>query len=389
MKNTNKNIEYVLPVGWHKRTPIAFMLVMGILSLTTVLLCSGFAEQLKLNEIFSYFAVLLFFLYGGKKPAILKPSIRTATTIIVCLFVILAVINYDAKHRQLINLCSTFGMAIFVQIFSRIKWETKNFRKLGLLWGVCSIFAGYLLMPGHIFDGWNSNSISGLYPVFVISACSFRVVENKLRWVYIGILFALFLGITSQLENRSTLIATLLLFGLMIFPVFVKNRKLFRMLYVCIILVNLLIPILNSIVANMDLFKDFIGTTSEMTASGKTGESGFNGREELWQMSMLLQGEHPLFGLCGIRLFYPHNFSMDILNNFGWIGYVIFYILLISVLEFSYREGSKYNIFLVGFMCVIFLNTFENMFTCCDYMQFFVYCLPAIALRVNRKLVVK
>ena len=214
-------------------------------------------------------------------------------------------------------------------------------------------------------------------------------MEKKLKWVYIGILFILFVGITSQLENRSTLIATLLLLLLIIYPIFNKNRKLFRMLYVGIILVNLLIPILNSMVANTDLFKDLIGTTSEMTATGKTGESAFNGREELWQMSMLLQDKNPLFGLCGIRLFYPHNFSMDILNIFGWIGYMTFYVLLISVLEYAYSEGSKYNIFLVGFVCVIFLNTFENMFTCCDYMQFFVYCIPAIALRVNQKLIAK
>lgn len=386
MKN---KIEYMLPPSRHKSTTIFFMFVMGLLSLTTVFLCSGFAGLFKLNEILSYLAIVLFALYMKKGKAILKPSICTATTLIVCLFVMLVVINYDGKHRQLVNLCSTFGIVFFVKIFSRIKWETKNYGKLGLLWGVCAVFVGYLLMPGHIFDGWNSNSISSMFPVFVISACSFRVMEKKLKWVYIGILFILFVGITSQLENRSTLIATLLLLLLIIYPIFNKNRKLFRMLYVGIILVNLLIPILNSMVANTDLFKDLIGTTSEMTATGKTGESAFNGREELWQMSMLLQDKNPLFGLCGIRLFYPHNFSMDILNIFGWIGYMTFYVLLISVLEYAYSEGSKYNIFLVGFVCVIFLNTFENMFTCCDYMQFFVYCIPAIALRVNQKLIAK
>lgn len=384
-----KKIEYILPSNKHKKTTFIFLLAISLLSLSTVLLCSGFAGQLKLNEMFSYIAVVLFILFANKGCTILKPSIRIASILAVALMAVLAMVNYDGRYRQLINLCSTFGIVLFVQMFERIKWENKNFKSIGICWGICAVVIGYLLIPGHIFGGWNSNSISCMFSVFAISACSFWVMDTKFRWGYIGVLFLLFFGITSQLENRSTLIATLLLLCLLTTPLFVKNKRLFRILYISVILVNLLLPIMNSIVENMGVFQDLIGTTSEMTASGKTGASGFNGREELWQMSMLLQEENPIFGMCGIRLFYPHNFSMDILNIFGRVGYVTFYVLLISVLENAYREGSKYNIFLVGFVCVIFLNTFENMFTCCDYMQFFVYCLPAIALRVNRKLVVK
>ena len=153
------------------------------------------------------------------------------------------------------------------------------------------------------------------------------------------------------------------------------------------ILVNLLIPFLNDVIADMDAFKSLLGEVAEMTQSGKMGESSFNGREELWKWSITLQNESPLFGRYGVRPFYPHNFSMDLLNNFGWVGYITFYALLISVLEYAYREGSKYNVFLVGFMSVIFLNTFENVFVCCGYMQFFVWVLPAITIRINQRLV--
>ena len=113
MKN---KIEYMLPPSRHKSTTIFFMFVMGLLSLTTVFLCSGFAGLFKLNEILSYLAIVLFALYMKKGKAILKPSICTATTLIVCLFVMLVVINYDGKHRQLVNLCSTFGIVFFVKI---------------------------------------------------------------------------------------------------------------------------------------------------------------------------------------------------------------------------------------------------------------------------------
>lgn len=386
MKRNKK--KYVLPYTCSQKVTPLFLLVMGLLSVSTTFLLSGLAGNMMINEILCYLSLFLFCIYAKKGNVILNNKVKAFVIFSIITMALLLLINYESNSSQLINLTSTFGIVLFVQMFSSVCWERKDLLKLGLFWGGCTIVVGYLLLPGHIFEGWNTNSISSMFPVFVISACCLWVSDVKRRFLYIGALFILFFGIASSLDNRSALIATLA-FGLfMIIPPFAQKRKYFRMLYIGIILINVLLPMLNTIIGSLDVFQDLIGATSEMTESDKVGYSSFNGREELWQLSLMIQAKNPLFGQYGVRLFYPHNFSMDLLNEFGWIGYITFFVMVVSILEYSYREGSKYNVFLVGFILVIFLNTFENMFTCCGYMQFFVYCLPAIALRINQRLVI-
>ena len=384
---SNKEIQFRLARRVKQKTTLSFIVMISILSVSTVFLTSSIASVLNLNEALSYLAILLFILMYHRTIHILSPNVKIFTSIAIALMAILAFMNYKGEADQLIQLVSTFGVVSFVELFCLFKWESKDLFKLGLILSLLTLLISYLLLPGHMLQGWNSNSVSAAFPMFVMSICLLWVSNHKFRLLVVGVIFFMFLFFVSQLENRSTLIATLFLGLMVVIPWFCRNKSFFRYFYIVVILLNLLIPFLNDVIADMDVFKSFLGEVAEMTQSGKMGESSFNGREELWKWSIALQNESPLFGRYGVRPFYPHNFSMDLLNNFGWVGYITFYALLISVLEYAYREGSKYNVFLIGFMSVIFLNTFENVFVCCGYMQFFVWVLPAIAIRINQRLV--
>lgn len=384
---SNKNIQFSFDRWEEQKTPLSFIVVIAALSVSTIFLTSGIADAFKLNEKLSYLAILLFVLMYHRTICILSPNVKSITLATVALVAILVFMNYNSNATQLIQLVSTFGIVSFVELFCLFKWESKDLFKLGLTLSLLTLLVSYLLLPGHMLQGWNSNSVSAAFPMFVMSICLLWVSDHKLRLFVAGGIFFIFLSLVSQLENRSTLMATLFLGLTVVVPLFCRNKTIFRCFYIVVILVNLLIPFLNDVIADMDVFKSLLGEVAEMTQSGKMGGSSFNGREELWEWSIDLQNESPLFGCYGVRPFYPHNFSMDLLNNFGWVGYITFYIMLISVLEFAYREGSKYNVFLVGLMSVIFLNTFENSFTCCGYLQFFVWVLPAIAIRINHRLI--
>lgn len=387
MSARRNDINYKLPVGIKQKTPLWFIAVLCLLSFSTVFFASGLANQIKLNERVCYLSIFAFLFWGGSGAPILKPIERYTTVFMVAVMSLLAFLNYDSRAYQLIQLTSTFGMVLFVHLFCRIAWEEKNYSLMGIAISIVTIIFAFLLSPGRLFSGWNPNSIAGTFPLFAMAACMFLVSEYKWKWIYMIVLFLIYISQTLQLANRSTLIAIIAFLIILITKEFTQNKYLFRLLYVGIILLNVLLPFFNLIFSDMGGIHDLIGSVSEMTDVTKMDVSAFNGREDLWLTSIEIQKRNPLFGTFGIRPLYPHNFSMDLLNNFGWVGYLTFISLFVSVLEYAYLEGSKYNIFLVGFLAVLFLNTFENMFTCCNYMEFFVYCLPAITIRMNQRLI--
>jgi hypothetical protein len=89
-------------------------------------------------------------------------------------------------------------------------------------------------------------------------------------------------------------------------------------------------------------------------------------------------------GAAGMRPVYLHNFSMDVLSEFGWIGWSTFVLMLVMLFEKCFNESNfRANIFLLAMVCFIVLNTFENALFANGAFSILPYFFFAIAWRLK------
>ena len=184
------------------------------------------------------------------------------------------------------------------------------------------------------------------------------------------------------LQNRSALLACLLIGFFMLYHRFVYRKNWFRCIYIGGLTVNLLLPLINSVLVKMPGFQKIL-SISELL-SGKEGV-GINGRERLWKMALTIANDSPIFGNGGYREIYSHNFSMDVLQEWGWLAYITYIAIVIALMELSFKENSKYNLYLLGFVSLVLMNTFENGLVSNGGFSVLAYMLISLAYCFNWK----
>jgi len=184
------------------------------------------------------------------------------------------------------------------------------------------------------------------------------------------------------LQNRSALLACLLIGFFMLYHRFVYRKNWFRCIYIGGLTVNLLLPLINSVLVKMPGFQKIL-SISELL-SGKEGV-GINGRERLWEMALTIANDSPIFGNGGYREIYSHNFSMDVLQEWGWLAYITYIAIVIALMELSFKENSKYNLYLLGFVSLVLMNTFENGLVSNGGFSVLAYMLISLAYCFNWK----
>lgn len=361
---------------------ILLILIAGFLNIFSV---SGAAIEMHFNDYVIWISplILCWVAYKTRYQTILPSWLQTVAAIIVGIFLVLAISDYEPKAKQFLNLLTVFGIVLWVRLFSILKWKDVNLFQLGVTSGIFAIILINFLLPGNIWSGWSGNSAIGMLPMMMLGICCVWCSGHRHKKIFAVLLMLIPVWEVSQLENRSSLFSLLLLAIVIVSDFCIKKRKWFRVFYISLLLGNILIPIFNEMVSNMDLFKDVLDIGEEMT--GKTSQdAAFNERDFLWAAAFKHLEIHPFFGLAGVRPFYSHNFSTDVLMEFGLIGWILFMVMMVFVMEKSFKEGSKYNLFLIAVACLMLMDTFENMLAGNDFFTIFTYCLPAAALVLNQ-----
>lgn len=363
-----------------KKSSIGFIAIVLLLAFSNVFAPSGAANALHFSERLSMVTLVgMLWLATKNMPPILENRWNGLCTVSVVLIAVLSALNYEQKAMQLCNLVVTFGVVFWVQLFSMMKWECRNLFSLGIAVCMLGYFLNYQFLPGQAWSGWNPNSSIGVVPIMFFGLACLWCSDNKYaHWLTIPIVL-IYSSIISTLNNRSAFYAVVAFCLLVLLRKPVLCKKWFRVTYLSIIILNVAVPYFNSSIAESDFFTDIIGAS--FVGADK---DGFNGRESLWEMAAMYNAENPIFGLFGVRPIYPHNFSMDLLVEYGWLGWLTFYGMVVAIMEKVYRKNSRYNVFAIAFVSVIFLNTFENVFSCCNMFVVFTYMLPAVALCIHR-----
>ena len=129
--------------------------------------------------------------------------------------------------------------------------------------------------------------------------------------------------------------------------------------------------------AKLSVFREIIGL-----ADISKGEKLFNGREDLWNHVISQINRNPLYGTGGIRDLYTHNLALDVLTQYGWLGWVSFIAMVVYLIEVSYQRNC---IFLYGFVLLFVLNTYENALVGNGFFTIFPYLLVAIAWNLKKQ----
>lgn len=364
-----------------KKTSLTFMVIVLLLAFSNVFAASGAANAIHFSERLSAIALLVMLWLSTKSmPPILENRWYGFCVASVVLMAVLSIMNYNAKAMQLCNMVTTFGIVFWVQLFSMMKWEDRNLFSLGIAVCLLGYFLNYQFLPGQAWSGWNPNSSIGVVPIMFFGVACIWCSDYKFAHIVAVPIVILYSSIISTLNNRSAFYAVVAFCLLVLLRKPVLKRNWYRVVYFSIILLNVAVPLFNTFIVGSDFFNEIIGSSS--VGAEKMG--GFNGREKLWAMAVMYNAKSPMFGMYGVRPIYPHNFSMDLLIEYGWLGWLTCFGMVVAIMEKVFRENSRYNVFAIAFVSVVFLNTFENVFSCCNMFVVFTYMLPAVALCIHR-----
>lgn len=351
-----------------------FIIGMMIFAFSNIFAISGYAYSLSYNQ-FATFAALVVLLFFVLSKCQQKGSLSTVdfVAIIVCFVYLLLALFFWESMYQLTNIVTLFAMPLWVKIFSAIKWDKNKYFWVGSVMSTYSILMIFMFLPGSLLSGWNPNSSICIIPTLFFGLTCLKLSEYKWKkWFILAIALAA-IYLLLQLENRSAFLALILFLVMLFFDKLHQNKIGFRVFYITIIVFNVLLPLFFEFATEMRVFEVVSNWLMEVF-----DKSGLNGREDLWALAIKRIGKRPWFGTFGYRTTYFHNFSLDILTQFGWIGWIIYVASLIFILERGFEKNNPKNLFLIGFLCLIFLNTFESVLFANNYFMPFTYLLLGI-----------
>lgn len=371
--STGNNDEMIFEIS-----PGTLFVGVIVFALTNIFVVSGVAQLINFNHIIGWTAVLCLFMFGSKftkEYCFAKPSLNLFYYFTLILWAAYIILNY-VNSNQIVNFVTLFGLPFFVCILASLNWNNLNYLNTGITLNILACLLVWLFLPGHILSGWNSNSPIFIVPIMLFGLSCIAITNYSHKRMLILLMAVLDAFLILQLSNRSALLAICLFFGGYIFPKIYKNKLYFIISLTALIVFNVAAPLFQEIVVNSDVYKNAIN----ITASSVEKSGGLNGREGLWFMALKVIDLHPLFGNYGSRYLgiYFHNFSLDILIQFGWVGWTAFFSMLIYIMMKCFMPGSSINIFLWGFVCLLLLNTFENAMVCNEYFAVFPYLLLAV-----------
>lgn len=367
-----------------KRTNNALVGLLFGGAILTIIAVSGWGQSIMISEImsvaFAFIAVIYTLLPHKKIPPMGKWI--SSFVLISCYVIAISIMLSEFKMYKIVNFTSLFGLLIGTGIISEFKWEHINMYRSGIMLSLFALVVIYLFLPGHLLHGWNANSTIFIIPIlFLGMALIYCSVENSVRTRLFSFYCCALMGflLIHSLDNRSSLLALSLFSIIPLCPRILNSRKWFRIIYITIIAMGVIIPFFQDYIANTGIFQNLIQLTSEKKAGG------FNGREELWHQAVELIGENPVIGKGGWRVIYFHNFSLDVLIQYGWLGWMAFNAIVISLLERCFVPGSRHNVFLYAFIILLLMNTYENAFLANNFFTIFPYFLTGIAWRYAKQ----
>lgn len=316
--------------------PIKAWVIFFVFAISNVFSLSGFFTNFSLVWWLSLVSVpLLLYTLLKSEETLLSPMFSLFTTL-VCILMAMSMLFQWKRDFQLANYVTYLGIIGWVVYFNKLNLQQYKLEGLAIVLMLFGIACSYLFLPNQILGGWNSNSSISSIPIALIGILILWLSDNKKQKVLSIIGLTILCDFVMLLQNRSALLACLVIGFFMLYHRFVYRKNWFRCIYIGGLTINLLLPLINSVLVKMPGFQEILSISEQL--SGKEG-AGINGRERLWEMALTIANDSPIFGNGGYREIYPHNFSMDVLQEWGWLAYITYIAIVIALMELSFKEN--------------------------------------------------
>ena len=264
--------------------------------------------------------------------------IRCSTIIVFCLFV-------DVLFRYNLNISEyvyNYFLYGFISLFFIA--YVRDFRSVlyffsiiasvnGLIYLFDPVLNDYNLSGGYMQFGFNS-----LMPAFAGAVLLVYYFKKKWAWFLI-ITFLIFLFVFA---NKGAFLCALLI--LLFAHLYIKNQGKVKFMplmvaacVICLIMINIksLIGFGFDIARLLGISDTYALRTFEAMFTGSE-DMVFNARYEVWEEAIKMIEQKPLFG-WGVGWFeqysiqpYPHNFVLEFLVDYGWLGTFVFIIIFMN-----------------------------------------------------------
>ena len=251
-----------------------------------------------------------------------------------------------------------WSIAIFtpltISLFAYGGYENEFVTRSLTVSSIFSILVILLRSKGVILINWNPNSI-GMFCAYAIvgiiipCTCSKSIVKKVASYI------VFILGIVGMLMldcRNNIIIFMLALILCTLFRNVFKNKMLFRCLYLIILCLPALIPKIANLIKVSPNFKFITDLSYEVFGKG----SIFSDRDIMWNECEMLIGDNKLFG-TGESLYnyiYSHNMFYAVQYFFGAIGYILFCLFIITILEYCMKnieDKITFNCMMIFFDC--------------------------------------
>ena len=205
--------------------------------------------------------------------------------------------------------------------------------------------------------GYNPNVI-GIQLIFGIISSMYFLITNKPRRKIILILInVLFFALILFSGSRKSLLA--LLIGFLVYFL-IRNKENTKKIFIFLFLLPLIFAGIGYLIFKVDIFYNVIGNRLETLIDVLKGEAD-NIRISMIKEGIRLFINKPIFG-NGIDAFtrlsgfetYSHNNYIEILVNYGLIGFIIYYsIYFYIIVKLLYKIKFKNSVFYISIVLIL------------------------------------
>ncbi|WKA57818.1 hypothetical protein QWY16_15140 [Planococcus shenhongbingii] len=359
---------------------IFYLLFLNVLM---IIILSSFGQTFLFGANLSFIIPLLFFLVYISNFRRIPLTISVIYIILILYTLAITLAGKDFYHWSI----SVFTLSS-ISLFGLIKSNEKNYLPMMTL---SSLFSLVLLISYNYFgvlSNWNPNSI-GMFATFGLLGFifTFKITKsNVLKFFYlILIIFSVYCIYLT--DSRNNIMIFLIAFLTNFFMNFFNNKFIFRVYYLFALFSAMLIAKLSTWINNLTYLKPLVEFSYEYTGKGTI----FSDRDIFWGYIEILIGNNGLFG-NGVSLYnyiYSHNIFYSIQYFFGIIGFMLYVLLIIVILEYIYKYSKKDKISMSVvyiFIAICFGQISENALFTSDLAIFLPYIYLSIGLFRTREL---
>ncbi|WP_305156486.1 hypothetical protein [uncultured Muribaculum sp.] len=273
---------------------------------------SGWASSIHLPEKINICILVLsiiFYLFSPQKR-------QQLSTILVLLLIVSFVFIPVALHNSWQG-ASYLASLLTVYIVSQGRITSKVIKYTGFSIAVLGLFILFIYTHGTLLNGWNDNAVS-MTGLFSLLYFSILLIQKKGSFKFWGwnIITYFYLVLLFGTDCRSGI-----LFGIISVVGILYSRKVIRLysrkLFPIILLnIPLLIALIVILISTSGYFHDLNDWSFR-----EFGKPIFNGRESLWELSIMVLDRSDYLGTGKFIMNY-HNSGIAALSVFGVIGYI-------------------------------------------------------------------